>query len=70
MNKKNSMKQTTKNILGVGAVVLLSAGVAGVTTYTMLKPENRDSLSFSEQFRQNPNARLAAYDAINAQPVD
>ena len=64
------MKQTTKNILGVGAVVLLSAGVAGVTTYTMLRPENRDSLSFSEQFRQNPNARLAAYDAINAQPVD
>ena len=64
------MKQTTKNILGVGAVVLLSAGVAGVTTYTMLKPENRDSLSFSEQFRQNPNARLVAYDAINAQPVD
>ena len=64
------MKQTTKNILGVGAVVLLSAGVAGVTTYTMLKPENRDSLSFSEQFRQNPNSRLAAYDAINAQPVD
>ena len=46
MNKKNSMKQTTKNILGIGAVVLLSAGVAGVTTYTMLKPENRDSLSF------------------------
>ena len=64
------MKQTTKNILGVGAVVLLSAGVAGVTTYTMLKPENRDSLSFNEQFRQNPGARLAAYDAINAQPVD
>lgn len=64
------MKQTTKNILGIGAVVLLSAGVAGVTTYTMLKPENRDSLSFNEQFRQNPGTRLAAYDAINAQPVD
>ena len=64
------MKQTTKNILGIGAVVLLSAGVAGVTTYTMLKPENRDSLSFNEQFRQNPGARLAAYDAINAQPID
>ena len=64
------MKQKTKNILGIGAVVLLSAGVAGVTTYTMLKPENRDSLSFNEQFRQNPGARLAAYDAINAQPVD
>lgn len=64
------MKQTTKNILGVGAVVLLSAGVAGVTTYTMLKPEHRDSLSFSEQFSQNPNTRLAAYNAVNAQPVD
>ena len=64
------MKQTTKNIFGIGAVVLLSAGVAGVTTYTMLKPENRDSLSFNEQFRQNPGTRLAAYDAINAQPVD
>ena len=64
------MKQTTKNILGIGAVVLLSAGVAGVTTYTMLKPENRDSLSFNEQFRQNPGTRLAAYDSINAQPVD
>ena len=64
------MKQTTKNILGIGAVILLIAGVAGVTTYTMLKPENRDSLSFNEQFRQNPGARLAAYDAINAQPVD
>ena len=64
------MKQTTKNILGIGAVVLLSAGVAGVTTNTMLMPENRDSLSFNEQFRQNPGARLAAYDAINAQPVD
>lgn len=41
-----------------------------MTTYTMLKPENRDSLSFNEQFRQNPGTRLAAYDAINAQPVD
>ena len=64
------MKPTTKKFVGIGAVVLLSAGVAGVTTYTMLKPENRDSLSFNEQFRQNPGARLAAYDAINAQPVD
>ena len=27
------MKQTTKNILGVAAVVILSSGVAGVTTY-------------------------------------
>lgn len=63
------MKQTTRNILGVGAIVLLSAGVAGVTTYTMVNPESRN-LSFNEQFQQNPNTRLAAFDAINAQPVD
>ena len=55
---------------GIIAVDYHAPGVAGVTTYTMLKPENRDSLSFNEQFRQNPGARLAAYDAINAQPVD
>lgn len=63
------MKQTTKNILGVGAIILLSAGVAGVTTYSMLKPDSR-SLSFEEQFQQNPNSRLAAFDAINSQPID
>ena len=29
------MKQTTKNILGVGAIILLSSGVAGLTTYNI-----------------------------------
>lgn len=64
------MKQTTKNILGVGAIVFLSAGVAGVTTYTMLNPEDSRNLSFNEQFQQNPSTRLTAFDAITAQPVD
>ena len=31
------MKQTTKNILGVAAIVLLSSGVAGLTAYKMLQ---------------------------------
>ena len=31
------MKQTTKNILGIGAIVLLSSGVAGLTTYKLLQ---------------------------------
>ena len=31
------MKQTTKNILGVGAIILLSSGVAGLTTYKLLQ---------------------------------
>lgn len=35
----------------------------------MLQPENKQ-LAFNEMFQQNPNVRLAAYDAINAQPVD
>ena len=38
------MKQTTKNILGVAAIVVLSAGVAGVTTYKM---QNKESLLHS-----------------------
>lgn len=63
------MKQTTKKILGVGAIVLLSASVAGLTTYT-LSHSNNDQLSYNEMFQQNPNVRLAAYDAMSAQPVD
>jgi hypothetical protein len=30
------MKQATKMVLGATAIVAVSAGVAGVTTYTML----------------------------------
>ncbi len=26
--------------------------------------------SFNEMFKQNPNVKLAAFDAVNAQPVD
>ena len=66
------MKQTTKNILGVAAIVLLSSGVAGLTTYKMLQnkvPANAAS-AFNEMFEQNPNVRLAAYNAVDAQPVD
>ena len=46
------MKQTTKNILGVAAIVLLSSGVAGLTTYKMLqKNMPADSTSaFNEMF--------------------
>ena len=66
------MKQTTKNILGVAAIVLLSSGVAGLTAYKMLQnkvPANSTS-AFNEMFEQNPDVRLAAYNAVDAQPVD
>lgn len=62
------MKQTTKNILGVAAIVVLSSGIAGVTTYKMLQKER--PAVFSEMFVQNPNVHTAAYSAANAQPVD
>lgn len=64
------MKQATKMMLGAAAIVAVSASVAGVTTYTMLKPEQDKSTAFNDVFQQNPNTRLAALDAINMQPVD
>ena len=43
------MKQTTKNILGVGAIILLSSGVAGLTTYKLLQSnESAKETSFNE----------------------
>lgn len=64
------MKQTTKMVLGAAAIVAVSAGVAGVTTYSMLKPEQNKSMAFNDVFVQNPNTRLTALDAVNMQPVD
>lgn len=57
-------------VLGATAIVAVSAGVAGVTTYTMLKPEQNKSLAFNDVFQQSQNTRLAALDAVNMQPVD
>lgn len=64
------MKRTTKFILGTAAVVAVSAGVAGVTTHALMQPEQNKTLAFDEVFRQNPDTRLTALDAVNMQPVD
>ena len=65
------MKQTTKFFLGAVAVVAMSAGVAGVTSYAfMQKSEQNNVQEFDEIFQPNPNTRLAALNAVNAQPVD
>ncbi len=62
------MKQTTKNILGVAAIVLLSSGVGGFTAYRVLQKAR--PATFGELFQQNPdNMRLASY-GTPAQPVD
>ena len=63
------MKQTTKTILGIGAIVLLSSGVAGFTTYQMLSPDSKQ-LTYEEAFQGNPDVKLASFNGVNAQPVD
>ncbi len=64
------MKRTAKSILGVLAVVLVSAGVAGVTTYSILSPDNTKNLTFEEVFPQASNVMLANYEGVTQQPVD
>lgn len=63
------MKQRTKNILGVVAIVLLSSGVGGFTAYKLVQKAR--PAAFSELFQQNPdNMHLASYSGAPAQPVD
>lgn len=64
------MKKTTSIILGAAAVVALSAGVAGVTAYSLMPEEQDKTMAFDEIFQVDPNARLAALDATQMQPVD
>ena len=65
------MKQTTKFFLGAVAVVAMSAGVAGVTSYAfMQQPEQKNVQEFADIFQPNPNTQLAALNAVNAQLVD
>lgn len=66
------MKRTTRNVLMVGTIVLLSSAVAGLTTYAMLNSGEKESFatSYDEMFKANPNVKLAGYDAMAAQPID
>ncbi|MBE6286887.1 MAG: trypsin-like serine protease [Mediterranea massiliensis] len=68
------MKQTTKNILGIVAIVLLSSGVAGFTTYKMLsseQPVEKSAIGFDEVFQINDsNLQLASYPGVPSQPID
>lgn len=64
------MKQTTKNILGVAAIVLLSSGVAGITTYKLMQKAEYANQSFDQMFEPNPGVNLAAFSGAAAQPVD
>ena len=64
------MKKTTSLILGSAALIAVSAGVAGVTAYSMMPEEQNKTLPFDEVFQVNPNMSLAALDATQMQPID
>ncbi len=64
------MRQTIKKVVGVSAVVLLSAGVAGITTYKMMQAHlDNQPVAFNDLFQQNSTAKLASFDSTT-QPVD
>ena len=64
------MKKTTSIILGATAIVAVSAGVAGLTAYSMMPEEQNKTLAFEDVFRVDRNMHLAAFDATQMQPVD
>ncbi|MDR0987833.1 MAG: trypsin-like peptidase domain-containing protein [Prevotellaceae bacterium] len=66
------MKKTTRNILAVAAIVLLSSGVAGLTTYQMTRTnqQNAAGAPFDQVFMQNPNVHAAGFTGTAEQPVD
>ena len=64
------MKKTTSIILGATAIVAVSAGVAGLTAYSMMPEEQNKTLAFEDVFQVDRNMHLAAFDATQMQPVD
>ena len=64
------MKKAINFLVGTAAVVAVSAGVAGFTSYALMQPEQNNTLAFDEVFQPNSNTRLAALDATHLQPVD
>lgn len=64
------MKRVTKTILGTAAVVAVSSGVAGITTYSLLQSKsNQATTAFDEEFQTAPLVRTSNA-AASLQPVD
>ena len=64
------MKKVTKIVIGTAAVIAVSAGVAGVTSYALVQKNAPANASFYEAFHTAVPARTAALDASSMQPVD
>ena len=63
------MKTVTKFAIGTMAMVAVSAGVAGVTAYTVAQKAENNEASFYKTF-DTPALRTAALDSSTMQPVD
>lgn len=54
-------------------IALLSSGVAGLTTYTIMQQSDNKEITdttYNDMFTQNPEVKLAGFNAIDAGPVD
>ena len=56
------MKKTTKFALGAAALIAVSAGVAGITSYAILQSKDTKNASFYEAFQTATPAKYAAFD--------
>lgn len=63
------MKTVTKFAIGTMAMVAVSAGVAGVTAYTVAQKAENNEASFYKTF-DTPALRTAVLDSSTMQPVD
>ncbi|MBQ8866376.1 MAG: Do family serine endopeptidase [Bacteroidaceae bacterium] len=64
------MKQTTKNVGKFFAVAMLSAAVAGVTTYALMPEEREEMTSFAELFPQSVQAMPTMFGSSPAGAMD
>ncbi len=65
------MKKVIKYAIGATAVIAISAGVAGITAYSLAqKVENSNELSFYKEFQTNSDVKMVALGARDVQPVD
>ena len=64
------MRQTIKKVVGVSAIVLLSAGVAGVTTFKLMQVnQSEQAVAFADVFQPNPNVVPVSLNQ-SGQPID
>ena len=64
------MRTTIKKIFGYSALMLVSALVAGVTTYTLMEKNSTESPTIAMQQERSFAMPTALFDSKPSQPVD